>query len=95
MGKTINLTKVNGCYSKELREHTPAIKLMLKEPSVSTEEMRRVVLGIVELASINAGAKLRFIGNLHNCQSKEEIDNLCYEAVIHGMYYHPKTKQSA
>lgn len=91
----MDLTKVNGCYSKELREMTPTIKLMLKAPSVSTDEMRRVVLGIVELASINAGAKLRFIGNLNSCQSKEEIDRLCYEAVIHGMYYHPKNKQSA
>jgi hypothetical protein len=91
----MDLTKVNGCYSKELREMTPTIKLMLKEPSVSTDEMRRVVLGIVELASINAGAKLRFIGNLNSCRTKEEIDRLCYEAVIHGMYYHPKNKQSA
>lgn len=95
MGKTINLTKMNGCYSKELREHTPTIKLMLKEPSILTEEMKRVVLGIVEPASINAEAKSRFIKNLHKCQSKEEIDKLCYEAVIHGMYYHSKNKQSA
>jgi hypothetical protein len=91
----MDLTKVSGCYSKELREMTPSIKLMLNEPSISTAEMKRVVLGIVELASINAGAKLRFIGNLTNCQSKEEIDKLCYEAVIHGMYYHPKKKQAA
>lgn len=95
MGKTINLTKINGCYSKELREYTPTIKLMLNEPSVDTEEMKRVVLGIVEPASINAEAKSRFIKNLHNCQTKKEIDKLCYEAVIHGMYYHPKNKQSA
>ena len=95
MRKTINLTKVNGCYSKELREHTPTIKLMLKEPSILVDEMRRVVLGIIEPASINAEAKSRFIKNLHNCKSKEEVDKLCFDAVIHGMYYHPKTKQSA
>ena len=95
MRKTINLTKVNGCYSKELREHTPTIKLMLKAASVSTEEMKRVVLGIIEPASINAEAKSRFIKNVQRCKSKEEIDKLCYEAVIHGMYYHPKNKQSA
>ena len=95
MRKTINLTKINGCYSKELREYTPTIKLMLSEQSVSTDEMRRVVSGIIEPASINAEAKKRFIKNLHNCKSKEEIDKLCYEAVIHGMYYHPKNKQSA
>ena len=95
MGKPINLTKVNGCYSKELREFTPTIKLMLSEQSVSTDEMKRVVLGIVEPASINAEAKSRFIKNLHNCKSKDEIDKLCFEAVIHGMYYHPKKKTVA
>ena len=91
----MDLTRVNGCYSKELREMTSAIKLMLKEPTVSTDEMRRVVLGIVELASINAGAKARFISNLKKCKSKVEIDKLCYEAVIHGKYYRPKSRQIA
>ena len=95
MRKTIDLTKVNGCYSKELREFTPTIKLMTSEQSVSTDEMKRVVLGIIEPASINAEAKSRFIKNLHNCKSKDEIDKLCFDAVVHGMYYHPKTKQSA
>lgn len=91
MRKTINLTKVNGCYSKELREMTPAIQLMRKDSSISADEMRRVVLGIVSFATINAGAKKRFINNLNKCESKDEIDKLCYDAVFHGMYYHPKT----
>lgn len=95
MGKTIDLTKVNGCYSKELREFTPTIKCMTSEQSVSTDEMKRVVLGIIEPASINAEAKSRFIKNLHNCQTKDEIDKLCFDAVIHGMYYHPKKKAVA
>lgn len=88
----MDLTKVNGCYSKELREFTPSIKLMLKEPSITVEEMKRIVHSIVEPASINAKAKKRFIENLLNCQTKEAIDKLCYEAVIHGMYYRPKKK---
>lgn len=91
MRKTINLTKVDGCYSKELREMTPTIKFMLKEKSISLEEMRKTVYGIVELATINATAKKRFIANLFDCETKEAIDKLCYDAVIHGMYYHPKT----
>lgn len=95
MRKTIDLTKVSGCYSKELREHTSTIKLMSTTPTISVDEMRRVVLGIIEPASINAEAKNRFITNLHNCTSKDEIDKLCYNAVVHGMYYHPKKKQVA
>ena len=92
MNNTINLTKVNGCYSKELREAAPTIAYMLKEKRVSFEEMRETVLGIVNQATINAEAKKRFIGKLHKCVDKHEIDRLCYDAVIHGMYYHPKNK---
>ena len=91
----MDLTKVIGCYSRELREFTPAIKIMLKEPSITVKEMKRTVHSIVELASINAGAKKRFIENLLACQTKEAIDKLCYEAVIHGMYYRPKKKATA
>jgi hypothetical protein len=95
MGKTINLTRVDGCYSKELREMAPVIKLMLKEASVSCEEMKRVVHGIVEFATINATAKKRFITTLLHCETKEAIDKLCRDAVIHGMYYHPRASKAS
>lgn len=86
----MNLTKVQGCYSKELREATPTIKLCLKEKSVSLQDMINVVDAIIEPAHINAEAKKRFITNLHKCETKEQVDKLCYEAVVHGMYYNPK-----
>jgi hypothetical protein len=92
MKNTINLTRVEGCYSKELREAAPTIAYMLKEKRVSFEEMQQTVLGIVEQATINAGAKKRFIENLMSCVDKYEIDKLCYDAVKHGMYYHPKNR---
>ena len=95
MARTINLTKIDGCYSKELRENAPAIQLMLREPSVSTDEMRHVVHGIVEFATINAAAKKRFISNLFKCETKDDIQKLCKDAVIHGMYYHPIHKATA
>jgi hypothetical protein len=94
MGRTINLTYVDGCYSKELREMAPVIKLMLKESSISCEEMKRTVHGIVEFATINATAKKRFVANLLNCETKEAIDKLCRDAVIHGMYYRPRSKKA-
>lgn len=87
-----NLTKINGCYSKELREATPTIKLCLKEKSVSLQDMINVVNAIIEPAFINANAKKRFINNLHSCETKEQVDRLCYDAVVHGMYYQPKKK---
>jgi hypothetical protein len=88
----MNLTKINGCYSKELREYCPTIKTCLKEKSVSLKEMINLVDSIIEPAFINANAKKRFIKNLHDCKTKEEVDKLCTMAVIHGMYYNPKKK---
>lgn len=89
----MNLTKVNGCYSKELRESCNAIKLMLKEPSVSTAEMIRVVKAIIEPAFINAGAKKRFTEKLEACETKEAVDTLCHDAVMNGMWYKANRKR--
>lgn len=88
----MDLTKVNGCYSKELRESCYIIKMMLKEASISVSEMIDTVKGILELAYIEADAKKRFIKNLEKCETKEAVDQLCHEAVLHGMYYKPKNK---
>ena len=89
----MDLTRVNGCYSKELRESCNAIKLMLKEPSVSTAEMIRVVKCLIEPAFINAGAKKRFTEKLENCKTKEAVDELCREAVMNGMWYKANRKR--
>lgn len=92
----MNLTKVKGCYSKELRESCYIIKLMVKENSISVEEMIRVVKGIIEPAFIEAEAKKRFIANLEACNTKEEVDQLCHDAVQHGMNYKPyRNRKSA
>ena len=89
----MDLTKVNGCYSKELRECCNDIKLMLREPSVDTAEMIRVVKCIIEPAYINAEAKKRFTKNLENCKTKEEVDQLCHDAVMNGMWYKANRKR--
>jgi hypothetical protein len=88
----MDLTKVNGCYSKELRENCSTIKFMLKERTVSVEDMIRVVEAIIEPAYINADAKKRFLRRLKKCETKEAVDELCYDAVLHGMWYRPKNK---
>ena len=86
-----DLTKVNGCYSKELREACYIIKLMLNEATVTTDEMINVVKAVIEPAYINADAKKRFIKNLEACKTKEAVDKLCYAAVKNGMCYRPRT----
>lgn len=89
----MNLTKIDGCYSKELRESCNNIKILLKERSIDVETMRTFVFNVIEPAKINAEAKKRFKANLADCKTKEEIDNLCYLAVLHGMYYTPKKRK--
>ena len=90
MGNTINLTKVDGCYSKELFESAAAIKQMLWNPIISVYAMRKAVLRIITPAFINAEAKARFTARLGQCRTKSAIHKLCSDAITHGMYYHPK-----
>lgn len=89
----MNLTKINGCYSKELRENCYNIKLLVKDRNTSVETMKQWINNIIEPAFIEAKAKARFRTNLSNCQTKEEIDQLCQDVVLHGMYYTPKKRQ--
>ena len=91
MGRTINLTKVDGCYSKELFESQPVIKQMFLDPTVLVYSMRKAVLEIISPAFINAEAKRRFTSNLKQCRTKAAIYQLCSNAITHGMYYHPKS----
>lgn len=88
----MNLTKVNGCYSKELREACNIIKLMLKDASTTVDQMIEVIKAIIEPAYINAEAKKRFIRNLEACETKEAVDKLCHDAVMNGMYYRPRNR---
>lgn len=89
----MNLTKVNGCYSKELRENCNNIKLLLNEPTVSLTEMKRMIKVMIAPAFIEADAKKRFTENLESCQTKEAVDKLCHDAVINGMWYKAKRKR--
>ena len=91
----MDLTKVNGCYSNELRECCYIIKLMLEDEGVSTEQMITLVEGLIEPAYIEGNAKKRFINNLKKCQTKEAVDRLCYDAVLHGMWYKSKRRRVA
>ena len=89
----MDLTRVNGCYSKELREMCCHIKTCLKAPSVSVGEMKQFVLDIVEPAFINAGAKQNFKNDIMACETKEAIDKRCQDAVRSGMFYSPRKRR--
>jgi len=91
--RTINLTRVQGCYSKELREHSNDIKALLNDPNTTVEQMRNFVDTVVSFASIDGNAKKRFITNLHRCNTKEQVDQLCSDAILNGKYYTPISRR--
>ena len=92
MARRIDLTRCDGTYSKELRFMAPHIITMANEPSITLEDMLVFVLGVIEPAYINANAKKRFVESLYKCETKIEINTLCHNAVVHGMYYLPRHK---
>ena len=88
----MNITKVNGSYSKELFERRDEIKACSVSDYTTVEDMRELVLEIIEPAWINAVAKNRFIGYLNDCQTKKDIYRLCYNTVQKAMKYKPKAR---
>jgi hypothetical protein len=66
---------------------------MLKEESVTVQQMINTVKAIIEPAFINAGAKKRFTEKLEACETKEAVDLLCHDAVMNGMWYKANRKR--
>lgn len=90
----MNLTKVDGTYSKELYEHMNDIRRFSFSEYTSTENLRDYVLEIIEPAWINAAAKKRFIEYLEDCESKKSIYWLCHNTVQKAMK-HSNSKHRA
>jgi hypothetical protein len=88
----MNITKVDGSYSKELFENMNEIKACSFSGYTTVEDMRELVLEIIEPAWIGTVARNRFIGYLNDCQSKKEIYWLCYNTVQKAMKYKPKAR---
>ena len=91
----MNLTKVNGTYSKELYENMDEIKELVSDKSYSFASMKNCILEIIEPAWINKVAKKRFIGYLNNCTSKYEIYRLCSNTVQKAMKYKSVSRAGA
>lgn len=85
----MNITKVNGSYSKELFNNIDLITAAKYDSSVSLSSMKQTVLAIIEPAFIGTVAKQRFIGYVHNCQSKNAVYKLCWNTIHKAMSYNP------
>ena len=85
----MDLTKVNGTYSKELLENLGKIRQISFSKYRSTEDMRDYILEVVEPATIDAVAKNRFIEYVYNCKDKKALYWLVHNTIHKAMTFKP------
>ena len=83
----MNITKVDGAYSKELRDNWNEIRKASFNEHVSLEDMKNYILDIIQPAYINAAAKKRFIESLEGCETKKSVYWLCNNTIQKAMKY--------
>lgn len=83
----MNLTKVNGCYSKELYENMKRIKAITDNKALTVGYLKGCVLSIISYARFNAVAKPRFVKYLEGCKTKKEVYKLCQNTIQKAMKY--------
>jgi exonuclease I len=84
----MDITTVNGAYTKELKENIDEIAEMVTDPTVSAANMKSRVRAIIEPATIDKTAKPRFLGYLSKCRTKAEILKLCQNAIRKAEHYY-------
>lgn len=84
----MNITHVNGTYSKELKANIDEIAQMVIDSTTSVSTMKRRIRSIISPAFINKNAKPRFLSYLNNCGSKAEILRLCQNTIRKAENYY-------
>jgi hypothetical protein len=84
---TINLTKVDGCYTKPLTENIDTIYQYASDSFTTCSELIGWILELIEPARFNYQAKPRFIHNLRNCKTKQAVLKLCCSAIANAIEY--------
>jgi len=87
MKDTINLTKVNGCYTKMLIENIETIYKYANDDYTTKDELESWILELIKPAFFNKDAKPRFIHHLRNCRTKKAILQLCLNAIANAVEY--------
>jgi hypothetical protein len=83
----MDISKITGAYSKELKENIGEITNIFEDSSISVEAMKQAILDIIEPARIDVAAKPRFKYFLDNCRTKLDIYNLCWNSICKAMRY--------
>lgn len=78
---TIDLTLNSKCYTYYLVENMDTINQLLEDPKVSHADMMKAVADIIRPADYYYKAKPRFYGYILNTKNKEDLYNLCVNAI--------------
>lgn len=87
MKNTINLTEVNGCYTKQLTENIETIHKYANDDYTTKDELTSWILELIKPAFFNKDAKPRFIHHLRNCRTKKAILMLCLNSIANAVEY--------
>jgi hypothetical protein len=83
----INLTTVEGCYSKPLTENIDTICQYANDSFTSCSDLISWILELIEPAKFNKDAKPRFKHHLRNCRTKQAVLKLCCTAIANALEY--------
>lgn len=83
----INLTTVEGCYSKPLTENIDTIYQYANDSFTSCSDLISWILELIAPAKFNKDAKPRFIHHLRNCRTKQAVLKLCCTAIANALEY--------
>lgn len=87
MKVVINLTEINGCYTKCLTENIEIIYKYSNDDYTSKDELVSWILELIKPAFYNKDAKPRFIHHLRNCKTKKAVLQLCLNAIANAVEY--------
>lgn len=78
---TLDLTLNSKCYTYYLVENMDTINQLLEDPKVSHADMMKAIADIIRPADYYYKAKPRFYGYILNTKNKEDLYNLCVNAI--------------
>lgn len=95
MSRTLNYNE--NCYARQLLIHSVEIKQIAEDPTKTLTDLQEVVIKAVSNAKYDKVVKPRFIANVVQARSKEDILTLCRNAVNNAekILYTPKPKKKS
>lgn len=85
MTTTMDFTKKNGCYSKELLESNQKINTWFEDPSVTRDQFVQNILEVITPAFYNKAKLPEFKRNLLRKRTKLDVCTYCYNVILKAM----------